>query len=49
MLPFSCTSSLLQTPDADRQARVAAAWMDNTAICLPVEFYYGYWFSHWRA
>jgi hypothetical protein len=49
MSPFSSTSSLSHTLDADRQAKSAAAWMEHTAICLPVEFYYGYWFSHWRA
>lgn len=26
---------------------VAAAWVDGTSA--PASFYFGYWFSHWRA
>ncbi|AZD30378.1 hypothetical protein C4K23_3632 [Pseudomonas chlororaphis] len=25
----------------------AAAWVKNA--CAPASFYFGYWFSHWRA
>ncbi|MDF2642263.1 MAG: hypothetical protein K0R45_1535 [Pseudomonas sp.] len=43
-------SSTLQSHSADVARPVsAAAWMTATAGVLPVEFYYGYWFSHWRA
>ena len=35
----------LRTASAPRS--VAAARVND--ICAPVSFYFGYWFSHWRA
>ncbi len=37
--------SPLRTASAPRS--VAAARVND--ICAPVSFYFGYWFSHWRA
>ncbi|BBP52523.1 hypothetical protein PHLH3_21490 [Pseudomonas sp. St386] len=37
--------SPLQTASAPRL--VAAAWANS--VQTPVSFYFGYWFSHWRA
>ncbi|WP_257787312.1 hypothetical protein [Pseudomonas frederiksbergensis] len=39
------TLSQLRTVSALRS--VAAARV--TDVCAPVSFYFGYWFSHWRA
>ncbi|WP_458718579.1 hypothetical protein [Pseudomonas gregormendelii] len=39
------TLSQLRTTSALRS--VAAARVNDT--CAPVSFYFGYWFSHWRA
>ncbi|MHC8320244.1 hypothetical protein ACYZT4_06025 [Pseudomonas sp. GB2N2] len=37
--------SQLRTDSAPRSVAAARA---NSA-CAPVSFYFGYWFSHWRA
>lgn len=37
--------SQLRTTSASRS--VVAARVNN--VCAPVSFYFGYWFSHWRA
>ncbi len=39
------TRSQLRTASALRM--VAAARTND--VCAPVSFYFGYWFSHWRA
>ncbi|WP_260990074.1 hypothetical protein [Pseudomonas sp. MPDS] len=41
---FNALASL-QTASAQRS--VAAAWANS--VQTPVSFYFGYWFSHWRA
>ncbi|WP_256583446.1 hypothetical protein [Pseudomonas sp. MPR-ANC1] len=41
---FNALSQLL-TVSAMRS--VAAAWVND--VCASVSFYFGYWFSHWRA
>ncbi|MDI2590486.1 hypothetical protein NYP20_12985 [Pseudomonas sp. N3-W] len=41
---FNAHSQLLAT-SASRS--VAAVRVKN--VCAPVSFYFGYWFSHWRA
>jgi len=38
---------LQQLHTVSAQRSVAAAWVND--ICAPVSFYFGYWFSHWRA
>ncbi|MGF6091677.1 hypothetical protein [Pseudomonas sp. 18173] len=40
------TLSQLRTASALRS--VAAARVNDNG-CAPVSFYFGYWFSHWRA
>jgi hypothetical protein len=47
MLP-SILTPLLHTADASRQTAGMAAW-DATMIASPASYFYGYWFSHWRA
>ncbi|MCS3839089.1 hypothetical protein HNR03_003697 [Pseudomonas sp. JAI111] len=39
--------SPLRTASAPRSAAAAAARVND--VCAPVSFYFGYWFSHWRA
>jgi hypothetical protein len=39
---------LLSTADARRPAALAAVWRASESIS-PVSYFYGYWFSHWRA
>ncbi|MCV4284990.1 hypothetical protein [Pseudomonas capsici] len=48
MLP-SAPSQLLHPASVERSVAVVAARIASAAVCLPVNFYYGYWFSHWRA
>ncbi len=40
-------NALLQLRTASALRSVAAAWAKDA--CAPVSFYFGYWFSHWRA
>nr|WP_269458767.1 hypothetical protein [Pseudomonas sp. Z003-0.4C(8344-21)] len=40
-------NTLSQLDTASAQRSVAAAWVNG--VCAPVSFYFGYWFSHWRA
>ncbi|NBB09580.1 hypothetical protein [Pseudomonas sp. SLFW] len=47
MLP-SIHTSLLRTADVSRQVAGMAMW-DATTIASPASYFYGYWFSHWRA
>ncbi|CAH0289571.1 hypothetical protein SRABI89_04037 [Pseudomonas koreensis] len=32
---------------ASASRSIAAAWVNDA--CAPDNFYFGYWFSHWRA
>jgi hypothetical protein len=41
---FNALAQLLAT---SAQRSVAAARVND--ICAPASFYFGYWFSHWRA
>ncbi|WP_296185436.1 hypothetical protein [Pseudomonas sp. UBA1879] len=47
MLP-SITTSLQSTADASRLVASMAVW-DAQTIASPAAYFYGYWFSHWRA
>ncbi|WP_165869907.1 hypothetical protein [Pseudomonas sp. LS-2] len=47
MLRFT-PSQLQRAADDSRQAVVLAAW-DATAVRSVASYFYGYWFSHWRA
>ncbi|MFJ3485321.1 hypothetical protein ACIPL1_18305 [Pseudomonas sp. NPDC090202] len=47
MLP-STLSSLHRTAEASRPAADVAAWNVQAAVAS-VSYFYGYWFSHWRA
>jgi hypothetical protein len=41
--------SLLHRPaDASRSVAKTAVW-DAVTIASPAAYFYGYWFSHWRA
>lgn len=40
-------NTLLQPRTASALRSVAAARVNDG--CAPVSFYFGYWFSHWRA
>ncbi|MFP3680572.1 hypothetical protein SB725_26095 [Pseudomonas sp. SIMBA_041] len=40
-------NALSQLPTANAQRSVAAARVND--VCASVSFYFGYWFSHWRA
>ncbi len=40
-------NALQQLRTASASRSVAAARVDD--VCAPVSFYFGYWFSHWRA
>ncbi|WP_262984223.1 MULTISPECIES: hypothetical protein [Pseudomonas] len=40
-------NTLSPLPTASALRSVAAARVSD--ICAPVSFYFGYWFSHWRA
>lgn len=40
-------STLSQLPTTSALRSVAAARVND--VCAPVSFYFGYWFSHWRA
>jgi hypothetical protein len=40
-------NNLLQLRTISALRSVAAARVNNG--CAPVSFYFGYWFSHWRA
>jgi hypothetical protein len=44
----SIPSQLQRAADASRQAVDLAAW-DATAVRSAASYFYGYWFSHWRA
>jgi hypothetical protein len=46
MLPSTHTQ-LHITADALRPGMRLAAW--NAIMSAPVAYFYGYWFSHWRA
>ncbi|MEN4751151.1 hypothetical protein ABEH28_15480 [Pseudomonas sp. Ps21-P2] len=46
MLPSLSTQ--LFAADGSRLAERAAAW-NATASIAPASYFYGYWFSHWRA
>jgi hypothetical protein len=48
-MPQISHASLAHHADAHRVTASAAASMDSMALSAPVDFYYGYWFSHWRA
>ena len=47
MLP-SFLTSLRNTVDATRQAALVCVWETQTRN-KKVSYFYGYWFSHWRA
>jgi hypothetical protein len=41
---------LLQRPaDISRPVADLAAWKAATMVGSPTSYFYGYWFSHWRA
>jgi hypothetical protein len=40
-------NALAQLHATSAQRSVAAACVNS--ICAPASFYFGYWFSHWRA
>ncbi|MDR7285967.1 hypothetical protein J2X84_004827 [Pseudomonas corrugata] len=40
-------NALSQLPTTSALRSVAAARAND--VCTPVSFYFGYWFSHWRA
>lgn len=44
----SLSSQLHASADALRQAADLAAW-DATKATSATSYFYGYWFSHWRA
>lgn len=44
----SLSSQLHFAADAVRQAADLAAW-DATKTTSATSYFYGYWFSHWRA
>ncbi|MCV4343175.1 hypothetical protein [Pseudomonas capsici] len=48
MLP-SASSQLLHPASVERSVATVTARIASAAACLPVNSYYGYWFSHWRA
>ncbi|AHF67943.1 hypothetical protein PCH70_27900 [Pseudomonas cichorii JBC1] len=48
MLP-SASSQPLHPASVERSVAGAAARAASVGVCLPVNVYYGYWFSHWRA
>lgn len=41
------SNTFLQLSTASATRSVTAARVKDT--CAPVSFYFGYWFSHWRA
>ncbi|MFK3795737.1 MULTISPECIES: hypothetical protein [unclassified Pseudomonas] len=45
---LSILSQPAHSADASRQAATLAAWEATTAGS-PASYFYGYWFSHWRA
>jgi hypothetical protein len=45
---LSILSQLRRPADALRQAADKAA-RDASFACSPASYFYGYWFSHWRA
>ncbi|MDC6382616.1 hypothetical protein BW687_020850 [Pseudomonas graminis] len=47
MLP-SLSTELFSAADGSRLAERAAAWNATTSNA-PASYFYGYWFSHWRA
>ncbi|GFM81425.1 hypothetical protein PSCICN_21170 [Pseudomonas cichorii] len=45
----SASSQLLHSASVERSVAGVAARTASADVCLPVNVYYGYWFSHWRA
>ncbi|WP_346830683.1 hypothetical protein ABDX87_27245 [Pseudomonas abietaniphila] len=45
---LSSLSSLHRPADASRPVAKMAVW-DAMTIASPASYFYGYWFSHWRA
>ncbi len=41
------SNALSQLSSASALRSVAAARVND--VCAPINFYFGYWFSHWRA
>lgn len=48
MLP-STPSQLCRIADATRLVAQAAAWDASNQAAPRASYFYGYWFSHWRA
>ena len=45
----SAPSQLCRTADASRPAALKAARVASQQSVSRVSYFYGYWFSHWRA
>jgi len=45
----SVHSQLSRLAGVQRPGTDLAAWNASGSICKQVNYFYGYWFSHWRA